>query len=594
MARLTLQSVPYFDGERTRQIFNYSYAGMEVAKSTLKIYTRINNKLVLTSEDTENVRKGFHKLNHLLTNGYEYYAVLYVSYYDSNRNIVEESSQSNVISFKCISTPVLTCSNITANQIINKSSYTFEFNYNQQNSELLSSYIITLTDSTGQEIYNSEEISCTDTAIPTVIEHTIYNLPEGTFNISFLGETVNGLSFTQKFTIKVQYKTPVNYSVISAHNRPDTRQIELSTNYKIITGKIKNGANPIYIDEKKLDLSNNELIYEGLDVTNDFTVIFSCSNIVIGKNSLVLTNNDNFCVTVKPCYEVLYTEQKGLKNVKRFYFLLEVLNKNLQYTDKTKSTHSLKQVVMSNEIIPVNVTENNGQIIINDNMVISLFGRQGSYSIEVVDDDRLFNMTGNISFNGNQYIDIDYKPNNNTRIEVDFLRHTTSNQAFVFGCRTGTTDALGLACGAASSFPLFGTARTSVGNVVSVENKHTVSISQNGYYLDSILIKSYEAMTFETPINLYIGALNQNGTPDNRMFNGDVYGIRIYENNILIHNYIPVVFSGGISSGLLDIVDDQYFPQRTLLKTISLSKNTFNNSSISSNLIYKEGDEDVI
>lgn len=170
-----------------------------------------------------------------------------------------------------------------------------------------------------------------------------------------------------------------------------------------------------------------------------------------------------------------------------------------------------------------------------------------------------------LEFDGTQYVITNFRPTNKSRIEIDFVRNAASSQLFVFGCRSERTGSNGfaMACSSVDVYPIFGSSYTNLRSVVSVDVKHTAVISQEGYYLDNELLKSYENMNFSSDLELYIGGLNQNHIVDNRLFKGEIYSVRLFEDDLLVAELIPAVQTYGNINGFYDVISGSFYPQMT-------------------------------
>ncbi len=155
-------------------------------------------------------------------------------------------------------------------------------------------------------------------------------------------------------------------------------------------------------------------------------------------------------------------------------------------------------------------------------------------------EDKLYTRADKIRLNGNQYIDTGYAPTNHTKIKVDFT-HSISENKFLFGSRTNgsSSDAFGFLYNSGVTYAMFGSSQSSVATRVTADERHTVTLSQEGCMLDNIPIKSFSEMSFTSALPIYIGGMNQNGSISNRIFEGEIYGVRLYENNRLVRYMLP-------------------------------------------------------
>ena len=172
-----------------------------------------------------------------------------------------------------------------------------------------------------------------------------------------------------------------------------------------------------------------------------------------------------------------------------------------------------------------------------------------------------YTVTDSLAFNGTQYIVTDFKPTNNTRIEIDFKRTDTSGQKFLFGSRSADKQFTLGYYSTTVAYPMFGSTTGSLSDSGATANEiHTASLGQDGYYLDGECKKVFDTMNFTGIYDLYIGAANLNGSVDTRMFIGNIYAVRIYESGELVHELLPALSSEG-DSGMYDILGMCFYEQ---------------------------------
>lgn len=169
-----------------------------------------------------------------------------------------------------------------------------------------------------------------------------------------------------------------------------------------------------------------------------------------------------------------------------------------------------------------------------------------------------------LSFDGTQYVATDFKPTNNTKIEIDFMRTAASGQKFLFGSRSSGAHFALMYQSTMAAYPMFGTVISSMSDTgATVDAIHTAALGQDGYYLDDEQKKTFEDMSFTGVYDLYIGTANYNGDADNRLFVGSIYAVRIYESGVLVHEFLPAVSADG-REGLYDIVGLQFYAMQTI------------------------------
>lgn len=161
-----------------------------------------------------------------------------------------------------------------------------------------------------------------------------------------------------------------------------------------------------------------------------------------------------------------------------------------------------------------------------------------------------------IESRGTQYIDTGFKANGNTRVVMvaQFAAAPTANEV-LFGARTSATSQnytlMYLSSGVLrSDYNTEYSQEWAGATSVSVDkNKETTTV--NG------VSKSYTNATFQCEYNLYLLCLNNAGTA--RWYaNAKVYTCQVYDNGILIRDFVPCVNSSG-AIGLYDIVNGVFY-----------------------------------
>lgn len=150
-----------------------------------------------------------------------------------------------------------------------------------------------------------------------------------------------------------------------------------------------------------------------------------------------------------------------------------------------------------------------------------------------------------IESTGTQYIDTGFKPNQDTRIVMEYMVTTYDAEGWIFGARY-------------SSYGLLYTANRAIRSDYASElNGPNL---RNGFYNDKLKVDKNKnkttvydsnefvlanltnpSATFQTGYNLLICGLSNNGTPAIFPANMRVYSFQLYDNGILVRDFIPVL-----------------------------------------------------
>lgn len=149
---------------------------------------------------------------------------------------------------------------------------------------------------------------------------------------------------------------------------------------------------------------------------------------------------------------------------------------------------------------------------------------------------------------GTQYIDTGFKPNQDTRIIATMQCVTSTSYGRLFGSgtrnslnsimidyETGITGTLHVKYGNNSNW-------TNVSSIYGDYETHTYDFNKNNLYIDRKLVSSNTYGTFQSTSNLGIFTyINGNYVGQStEFFIGRLYSFQIYDNDVLVRDYIPV------------------------------------------------------
>lgn len=160
-----------------------------------------------------------------------------------------------------------------------------------------------------------------------------------------------------------------------------------------------------------------------------------------------------------------------------------------------------------------------------------------------------------IQSTGSQYINTGFVPTSNTRIDAEF--QVTSNignknlfggdtTAYVFDSMTDTSIEYSV-----------GNSGWKTVNVSSITTKFSISINKSRILFNGSLIASFsQTITSNNPLYIF---LRYGGTAYG---SAKLYSFKIYENDVIIHDYKPCKNDSG-EIGLYDVIDDQFYASAT-------------------------------
>ena len=162
-----------------------------------------------------------------------------------------------------------------------------------------------------------------------------------------------------------------------------------------------------------------------------------------------------------------------------------------------------------------------------------------------------------IQGSGTQYIDTGFKPNNNTRVVMDVASVAEGTFAF-FGTRdTETTNAYILWQLNSTSIRSDYGANQVQQTVDSTESRVVIDKHEASCMYGSISIEN-ESSTFSCANNLLLFTTSTGGIVDERKASAKLYSCKIYDDDLLIRNFVPVK-NDSDQVGLYDLIEEKFY-----------------------------------
>lgn len=159
------------------------------------------------------------------------------------------------------------------------------------------------------------------------------------------------------------------------------------------------------------------------------------------------------------------------------------------------------------------------------------------------------------------YIDTGITADDSTRVIV-WARNFNPSSVVLFGSRVGgTNQAFGVF---APALQYSGSIRFDYGSTQNYVNDaftkmsgyHKYELNGADFYVDDTLVGTATAATFDNSLNIFLFAINTNGTADNSALPIDICACKIYKGGNLVRDYTPV---NSPSVGLHDAVSNTVF-----------------------------------
>lgn len=168
-----------------------------------------------------------------------------------------------------------------------------------------------------------------------------------------------------------------------------------------------------------------------------------------------------------------------------------------------------------------------------------------------------------IESSGTQYIDSLYTPNYNTKIYCKFAHNENSTDTPVFGCRGSSNSnqyvlwshPIGFH---ANTSILFNNKSQSMINIANVNETVEFEYNNSGGYYGSFSW-NWTTVSGSPNVNLIIFGLRNNTTIDGRKFKGKMWSFKIWENDVLVRNFIPCYRNSDNVVGMYDLVNNKFY-----------------------------------
>lgn len=159
---------------------------------------------------------------------------------------------------------------------------------------------------------------------------------------------------------------------------------------------------------------------------------------------------------------------------------------------------------------------------------------------------------------GTQYINTGYVPNQNTRIVLDaHIVPTTTNDP-VFGARTATTNnVFALWTSSTAVNPQYGNVAYNTQTISMDCNQRLIYELNKNVFTVNGTTKTFAEATFDSTYPMYLFQINNGGSIFSRYTKGKIYSCKIYDNDVLVRDFVPKLIDG--VAGLYDNVSGDFY-----------------------------------
>lgn len=160
-----------------------------------------------------------------------------------------------------------------------------------------------------------------------------------------------------------------------------------------------------------------------------------------------------------------------------------------------------------------------------------------------------------IQSSGTQYIDTGFKPNQNTKFEVDLA--ITNTSCHVFGARTSYLNKAFVLFWASNSDFCIQMANSKFnGGAFDTTKRYKVTMTSSQLFLDDSLQVSYSVGDFQCEQNAWLMSCYSSSASE--YASGKLYSAKIYDGDTLVRNFIPCKNSSEVV-GMYDLVNSKFY-----------------------------------
>lgn len=162
-----------------------------------------------------------------------------------------------------------------------------------------------------------------------------------------------------------------------------------------------------------------------------------------------------------------------------------------------------------------------------------------------------------IQSSGTQWIDTGFKPNQNTRVLAD-CDLMSGIYPTAFGAWSSSSGSKYILLALSDTVARYYYNLTEIDKNVAIKGRHILDMNKNKLVVDNVEIVTVPASTFSVTQSLYLFAFHGGETTDNFKTTAKYYSCKIYDNDILVRDFIPCKNADGVI-GMYDVTNSQFY-----------------------------------
>jgi hypothetical protein len=264
-------SIIPFDATKDYTFYFTANGSSQITQNQIIICNSLDNSVIFNETLTSFQLQHLVPLNKL-QNGNSYTIKV-----RTGNNTGEWSEYSNLVPFKCLSTPIISITNII-NNTVNNQTFSFQASYSQTEGEQLQSYKFYLYDEDSNLIASSLETLYSQDISLT---HEFSGMENGSkYYIEFVATTIDNIQIsTSKIEFTVSYITPRFSASLTLENKSEQGGVQIYAEVIQIIGKSSGIIS--YINNEEVDLTKGMIDWqENFSIENNFTLKIWSRNII--------------------------------------------------------------------------------------------------------------------------------------------------------------------------------------------------------------------------------------------------------------------------------------------------------------------------
>lgn len=222
----------------------------------------------------------------------------------------------------------------------------------------------------------------------------------------------------------------------------------------------------------------------------------------------------------------------------------------LETSNEVKITDSVLLTDLNNRLLSYN---NRTVLISNGDLPIILSAKTNS----------IYKKLEYLKGEGSQYINTGIIATSNVKLVLDYENGSTGGK-WIIGGRTAyqSADSIGIHINFNNTYTIVNSASRDITNDINIRDinsRHILELSGTAFVVDDVTIATYTNSITNGTYPIYIFSCNSGNAADSRMSNGKLYSCKIYDENNLIGDFIPVMRITDNVVGLYNILNDTFY-----------------------------------